>query len=156
MNHPPSLDGLFNEQHHLQLEECRIRQRLTEINQQIHYLLMRHAQMEIPGKRPATIISEKTTASHRVHSRGGSKQRRQWFARGEAIQLMRQVLKDPMRPAQLVHAVMDAKGYAGDLSSAERKKVEAALHQAIINAVKTKALVKDVKGFVKGSRGATA
>lgn len=117
---------------------------------------MRHAHMEILGERPAAVISEKTTAAHRGHNRGGSKQRRQWFARGEAIQLMRRALKGPMRPAQLVHAVMGAKGYAGNLSAPDKKKIEAALHQAIINAVRTKALVKDVKGFVKVSRGATA
>ena len=156
MSRLPSLDSLFDEQRRLQSDASRIHQRLTEINQQILYLLARHAQMESLRERPVTVVSAKTAppAAKGGNGAAGGAQRKKWFARGETAQWIGRVLKGSMRPAEVVHAVMEAKGYAGTLAAPDRKKAEAALHQAIITAVRTKALVRDAKGFVRAGRSA--
>lgn len=159
----PSLDSLFDEQRRLQVEASRITQRLTEINQQILYLLARHAQIETRHERPVTVVSEKTApvraakhaapAAPAAPAAGNGMTRQKWFDRGETGRLIERVLKGPMRPAEIVHAVMDAKGYAKTLAAPDRKKAEAALHQAVITAVRARKLVRDAKGLVRPARG---
>ncbi len=155
MSRLPSLDSLFDEQRRLQADASRIHQRLTEINQQILYLLARHAQMETLRERPVTVVSQRAAspaAKGANRATGSGTQRKKWFARGETAQWIGRVVKGSMRPAEVVHAVMEAKGYAGTLAAPDRKKAEAALHQAIIAAVRTKLLVRDAKGFVRVGR----
>ncbi len=138
MSRMPSLESLFEEQQRLHVDECRIRHRLTEINQQIHYLLSRHAHANVVGGIPATVIGGRKARPSVIKRDAG---RRQWFGRGETSRLIQRVTNGSMRPAQVVHAVMREKGYAETLGVADKKKAEAALHQAVINAVKTNLLI---------------
>jgi len=135
---------LFNRQRELNAEQVRISQELALVNQKILYVLASsvNRSAEVPARAPGV----KAIA----HSKkNGSGRRRSWFERGESIKLMRRVARRAMRPGEVVHAVMDAKGYSKTLSAEDKKRAEAALHQAVIIAVKAGKLTRNADGFVR-------
>ena len=138
------LAALFNQQRELNAEQVRISQELALINQKILYVLATAA--NLAGEMTARAPDVKTIAHSTENGSGG---RRSWFERGESLKLMRRVAKRAMRPAQVVHAVMDAKGYSTTLSSQDKKRVQAALHQAVITAVKAGSLTRNAQGLVR-------
>jgi hypothetical protein len=78
---------------------------------------------------------------------GGS--RRSWFEPGEAAALSQKLLKKPMRRADLVRALADAKGYAGRLSKVDLNRFQVAAYAAIKHAVDAKKLSKATDGTVR-------
>lgn len=74
--------------------------------------------------------------------------RRSWFARDEALGLLRKVAKSPMAPADVVREVGKIKGYSGKLSADDEKRFQGAAYMAIAQALKTKALRRAPKGQV--------
>ena len=78
--------------------------------------------------------------------RRSKRARRSWFAREEAVGLLRKVAKSPKAPADLVREVGRIKGYSGELSTDDEKRFQGAAYMAISQAVKTKALRRTPKG----------
>ena len=142
------LNELFAQQRALNADQIRISQELVGVNQKIHYLLALHAGgasgAGAAAQRAVSIGSAKVTNGLRK-----SGKRQSWFDRGEAVKLIRQVARRSMRPAEVVHAVMDAKGYAGTLSGDDKRRAQSAIHQAVISAVKAGALSRDKEGAVR-------
>jgi hypothetical protein len=142
------LNELFAQQRVLNANQIRISQELVEVNQKIQYLLAVHA-------TGASVAGTSTNGAMRIAnakvSNGLRKngKRQSWFDRGEAVKLIRRVARRSMRPAEVVHAVMDAKGYADTLSADDKKRAQSAIHQAVIAAVKTGALSRDKEGAVR-------
>jgi len=142
------LNELFRQQRALNGEQNRVSQELVEVNQKIQYLLTVHANRAVrvdPKKAP-----ELPSGEARVHNglaKNGARQ--SWFHRGEAVKLIRRAARRSMRPAQVVHAVMDAKGYATSLTREDKKRAEAAIYQAVISAVRAGALLRDDEGAVR-------
>jgi len=135
---------LFHQQRELNAEQVRISQELALVNQKILYVLT-NAVIEsarVRGDAPAM----RAIAQGRAKLPG---KRRSWFERGESLKLIRRVARRAMRPAQVVHAVMDAKGYSKTLSAEDKKRAESALHQAVIIAVKAGKLARNEEGFVR-------
>ncbi len=138
------LSELFNQQRELNAEQLRISQELALVNQKIIYVLATGAQRagEVLVHTPVvTAITRGTT--------NGSGGRRSWFERGESLKLIRRVARRAMRPAEVVHAVMDAKGYSKTLSTEDKKRAQSALHQAVITAVKAGNLTRNGDGSVR-------
>jgi hypothetical protein len=142
------LNDLFMQQRELNAEQFRISQGLVEVNQKIQYLLALHAN-RVSDVGPALAIAVPIGNGRTLKNLRKNGARRSWFDRGEAVKLIRRVARRSMRPAQVVHAVMDAKGYATSLTGDEKKRAEAALHQAVILAVKAGALTRDQEGAVR-------
>ena len=142
-----TLKGLFARQSELNISQARIGEELVLINQKILYLLSGLA-------RPPALTHVAPVAAAKFGSGRPAMgaRRRSWFERGEALKFMRRVAKRPMRPAKVVHAIMDAKGYSERLDGEDRKRAEAALHQAVIAAVKAGALDRDDSGNVRLKR----
>jgi hypothetical protein len=117
---------------------------LTLVNQKIVYVLATNANRAggISGHTPAA----KAIARRKSSASGG---RRSWFERGESLRLIRRVARRAMRPAEVVHAVMDAKGYTKALAAEDKKRAQSALHQAVIMAVKAGNLTRNEEGFVR-------
>ena len=138
------LTKLFEVQRDLNAQQVKISQDLVLVNQKILYALALHAD-HVKGTDTVKAIGP-NAAQMNSHVSGT---RRSWFERGETAKLIRRVVRRAMRPAQVVHAVMDAKGYSKSLDVADRKRVQAALHQAVIIAVKTGTLVRDPSGTVR-------
>ena len=143
-----SLGDLFEQQRALNSEQMRISQDLVLVNQKIQYLLALHAsRLARANDLPALEIR----GAERVGAGGreGRAQRRSWFERGEAVKLIRRIARRPMRPAQVVSAAMDAKGYSASLSGDDKKRAQSALYQAVIAAVKAGALTRRADGAVR-------
>ena len=142
------LNDLFTQQRELNAEQMRISQSLVEVNQKIQYLLAVHANRVANVGTPVSIPApvSKVQVSNGLHE---GRARRSWFDRGEAVKLIRRVARRAMRPGEVVHAVMDAKGYASSLARQDRKRAEAAIHQAVISAVKTGMLTRNADGAVR-------
>ncbi len=142
------LNELFAQQRTLNADQIRISQELVEVNQKIQYLLARHATSPSAagseGHGALRIVNAKVSNGLRKTGK-----RQSWFDRGEAVKLIRRVARRSMRPAEVVHAVMDAKGYAGTLSGKDKKRAQSAIHQAVISAVKAGALSRDKDGAVR-------
>ncbi|HUN94353.1 MAG TPA: hypothetical protein VMU33_20040 [Burkholderiaceae bacterium] len=74
--------------------------------------------------------------------------RKSWFARGEALVLLKKLATKPSTQADLVRAVLAAKGYDKGLASADLKRVQSATFQAIANAIAGKQLAVGKDGRV--------
>jgi hypothetical protein len=142
------LGDLFDQQRQLNAEQLRVTQDLVHVNQKIQYLLSVHAHgasngtskiaIEGPVRRDKVMNGLRKKAS-----------RHAWFERGEAVKLIQKVARRPMRPAQIVHAIMDAKGYASTLAGDDKRRAQSAIHQAVISAVKAGALTRNQAGAVR-------
>ncbi|HXF44760.1 MAG TPA: hypothetical protein VNK91_01440 [Burkholderiaceae bacterium] len=75
-----------------------------------------------------------------------------WFEQGEALALMRKLIKKPMRPVEVIRALAEAKGYAGKLAKPERDRFNWAVISAIKAAVQAKQLVKHKDGKLSVAR----
>jgi hypothetical protein len=138
------LNSLFDRQRELNIAQAQISEELVLINQKILYALCGHARAASQG-----LVAATHTARVGGSRPARSRRRHSWFERGEALKLMKRTVKRPMRPAQVVHAIMSAKGYATTLSGDSKKRAESALHQAVISAVKARALSRDATGKVR-------
>lgn len=142
------LSELFVQQRDLNAEQIRISQELVEVNQKIQYLLVLHANRALEV-RSAVPVTESVSSARMSNGLRKNGIRHSWFDRGEATKLIRRVARRSMRPAQIVHAIMDVKGYTNSLASDDKRRAEAALHQAVISAVKAGALARDRDGAVQ-------
>jgi len=155
-NEPNLLNDLFAQQRELNAAQMRISQELIEVNQKIQYLLAVHANrvasvgtpVAIPAPHAVSAPNSIVKVSNGLR-KGGT--RHSWFERGEAVKLIRRVARRSMRPGEVVHAVMDLKGYAGTLAAQDKKRAEAAIHQAVISAVRSGALARDKAGAVRAN-----
>jgi len=144
------LQELFAQQRTLNADQIRISQELVDVNQKIQYLLAMHASQASGVGSPAAIAApiQKTKVSNGLRK---STARQSWFDRGEAVKIIRRVARKSMRPGQVVHAVMEAKGYAASLATQDKKRAEAAIHQAVISAVKAGVLTRAADGAVRAN-----
>jgi hypothetical protein len=93
-------------------------------------------------------VSTKAPASPAPSVRRPKRVRRSWFARDEAVGLLRKVARSPKAPADLVREVGKIKGYSGKLSADDEKRFQGAAYMAITQALKTKALRRAPKGQI--------
>jgi len=93
------------------------------------------------AKEIAKIDSRLTTlarslGSSRSRVRTAQTDRRQWFAQGEAPQLLRRFARTPKPPADLVRTLAAVKGYDRSLSGRLYKRFETAAFMAVNHAVR--------------------
>lgn len=74
--------------------------------------------------------------------------RRAWFKDGEALTLMRKIVKKPMSQIDIVRALGDSKGYTSKLPEADLKRFQFAAYSAIRHGVVTKKLTKTADGMI--------
>ncbi|MCS6943863.1 MAG: hypothetical protein RMK97_00330 [Sutterellaceae bacterium] len=75
-----------------------------------------------------------------------------WFEQGEALALMRKLIKKPMRPVEVINALAEAKGYAGKLQGMDRNRFNWAVISALKAATDAKQLIKHKDGRVSVPR----
>jgi hypothetical protein len=112
-------------------KQARLFQELQSVTQELANLVAGAGRAKGSGPRSAT-----------------TSKRKSWFKRGEAVMLFKKHATKPLAQADLVRAVLAAKGYDKGLSAADRKRVTSATYQAIANAVVGKALVVGRDGMV--------
>jgi HPt (histidine-containing phosphotransfer) domain-containing protein len=91
-------------------------------------------------------------AAHTIRSvarrRARKTARRSWFARNEAAHLLRKVAKAPKKPADLVRALAEVKGFEETLSARELQRFQGAAFMAINHAIKAKILRRQPSGML--------
>jgi hypothetical protein len=122
---------------------------LAAIDARLHAI----AQAVQGGTRPPAIAEVVQQRSARGASDRRSKRaRRSWFARDEAVGLLRKVAKSPKAPAAIVTELGKLKGYSGRLSPEDERRFQGAAYMAIAQALKNKALRRGPKGQVVAAR----
>ena len=61
---------------------------------------------------------------------------RQWFASGEAVGLMKKIVRAPMTASEIVKALAHAKGYDKGLPPEQLKRFHGTAYMAVSNAIK--------------------
>jgi len=74
---------------------------------------------------------------------------RQWFASGEAVGLMKKLVRTPMPAAEIVKVLAHAKGYDKTLETGQLKRFHGTAYMAVSNAVKAGAATKLKDGRVR-------
>lgn len=88
------------------------------------------------GDAAFEMTSEAGTGAPRPVARKKGRKLRQWFASGEALSLMRRIVKSPMTASEIVKALGHAKGYDKGLAPDQLKRFQGTAYMAVSNAVK--------------------
>jgi hypothetical protein len=116
----------------LELELARVNSRLKAIQQALDV----STRSESNGAgRASPSVSEPATEAKRT-GRKKVRKLRQWFASGEAIGLMKKIVRAPMTASDIVKALAHAKGYDKGLPPEQLKRFQGTAYMAVSNAVK--------------------
>ncbi|HUD25958.1 MAG TPA: hypothetical protein VMQ45_09745 [Burkholderiaceae bacterium] len=120
----------------LELELASVNSRLKAIQQALDV----SARSESNGAgRASQSSSAAATVSAAEAKRSGRKKvrkLRQWFASGEAIGLMKRIVRSPMTASDIVKALAHAKGYDKGLQPEQLKRFQGTAYMAVSNAIK--------------------
>jgi hypothetical protein len=86
------------------------------------------------GSAPA--VSARSEISVKRAGRKKVRKLRQWFTSGEAIGLMKKIVRAPMTASDIVKALAHAKGYDKGLPPEQLKRFQGTAYMAVSNAVK--------------------
>ena len=86
------------------------------------------------GSTPA--VSARSEISVKRAGRKKVRKLRQWFTSGEAIGLMKKIVRAPMTASDIVKALAHAKGYDKGLPPEQLKRFQGTAYMAVSNAVK--------------------
>jgi len=94
----------------------------------------------------AEVVAQRATRG--ASDRRSKRARRSWFARAEAVGLLRKVARSPKAPAAIVTELGKIKGYSGKLSPEDERRFQGAAYMAIAQALKNKALRRGPNGQI--------
>jgi hypothetical protein len=81
-------------------------------------------------------VSARSEISVKRAGRKKVRKLRQWFSSGEAIGLMKKIVRAPMTASDIVKALAHAKGYDKGLPPEQLKRFQGTAYMAVSNAVK--------------------
>lgn len=87
------------------------------------------------AKMPSAASSRPEVAPGRP-GRKRARKLRQWFASGEAVGLMKRIVRSPMTASDIVKALAHAKGYDKGLPPEQLKRFQGTAYMAVSNAIK--------------------
>lgn len=120
----------------LELELGNVNSKLKAIQQ----ALATSARVEPDGVgRVSGATSTASTGPEIIKRRAGRKKvrkLRQWFTSGEAIGLMKRIVRTPMTASDIVKALTHAKGYDKGLPPEQLKRFQGTAYMAVSNAIK--------------------
>jgi hypothetical protein len=133
----------------LELELATVNSRLKAIQQ----ALGAAASVEANGagrtsRTPATVSTGSDVATRRS-ARKRVRKLRQWFASGEAVGLMKRIVRAPMTASDIVKALAHAKGYDKGLPPEQLKRFQGTAYMAVSNAIKAGNAVRLKDGRVR-------
>jgi hypothetical protein len=90
------------------------------------------------GRAPeaATEMPSRAETTAKRAGRKKTRKLRQWFASGEAVSLMKRIVRSPMTASDIVKALAHAKGYDKGLPPEQLKRFQGTAYMAVSNAVK--------------------
>jgi hypothetical protein len=101
-----------------------------------------------PSKMPVTVTSRSEIAPARS-GRKKVRKLRQWFSSGEAVGLMKRIVRAPMTASDIVKALAHAKGYDKGLPPEQLKRFQGTAYMAVSNAIKAGNAVRMKDGRVR-------
>ena len=118
----------------LELELARVNSKLKAIQQ----ALEASAHVGSNGARASEAANDMPARGETAKRAARKKTRklRQWFASGEAVSLMKRIVRTPMTASDIVKALAHAKGYDKGLPPEQLKRFQGTAYMAVSNAVK--------------------
>jgi len=113
----------------LEIELASVNSRLKAIQQAL-------ATSAHTGSNGAARASEGAVATGKRPARKKARKLRQWFTSGEAVGLMKRIVRAPMTASEIVKALAHAKGYDKGLPPEQLKRFQGTAYMAVSNAVK--------------------
>jgi hypothetical protein len=119
----------------LELELASVNSKLKAIQ---HALTSARVESTDSGRRgeSATVAAPKSESAAKRPGRKKVRKLRQWFASGEAVGLMKKIVRAPMTASEIVKALAHAKGYDKGLPAEQLKRFHGTAYMAVSNAVK--------------------
>ncbi len=119
----------------LELELESVNSRLKAIQQALN--ASARAESNGAGRSGSTAaVSARSEISVKRAGRKKVRKLRQWFTSGEAIGLMKKIVRAPMTASEIVKALAHAKGYDKGLPPEQLKRFQGTAYMAVSNAVK--------------------
>jgi hypothetical protein len=78
----------------------------------------------------------RSEAAEKRSARKKGRKLRQWFTSGEAVGLMKRIVRTPMTASEIVKALAHAKGYDKGLPPEQLKRFQGTAYMAVSNAIK--------------------
>jgi hypothetical protein len=94
-------------------------------------------------------VAPKTEVATKRPGRKKGRKLHQWFASGEAVGLMKRIVRTPMTASDIVKALTHAKGYDKGLAPEQLKRFQGTAYMAVSNAVKAGAATRLKDGRVR-------
>jgi hypothetical protein len=120
----------------LELELDSVNARLKAIQQALNA----SARVEPNGAGRASGATSSVSAKPEISVKRAGRKKvrklRQWFSSGEAIGLMKKIVRAPMTASDIVKALAHAKGYDKGLPPEQLKRFQGTAYMAVSNAVK--------------------
>ncbi|HEX4583301.1 MAG TPA: hypothetical protein VH183_00615 [Burkholderiaceae bacterium] len=120
----------------LELELASVNTKLKAIQQ----ALDASARAESNGAGRIAVTSSAGSSRSEVATRRPARKKvrklRQWFASGEAVGLMKRIVRTPMTASDIVKALAHAKGYDKGLPPEQLKRFQGTAYMAVSNAIK--------------------
>ena len=133
----------------LELELARVNSKLKAVRQALEV----SARSDADGSgRASASASAAPSSSPLATKRAGRKRTRklrQWFASGEALGLMKRLVRAPMTSSDIVKTLAHAKGYDKGLPPEQLKRFQGTAYMAVSNAIKAGNATKLKDGRVR-------
>ena len=133
----------------LELELANVNSRLKAIQQALDASIRAESNGAGRGSETASTVSSRSEISIRRTARKKVRKLRQWFASGEAVGLMKRIVRAPMTASDIVKALAHVKGYDKGLPPEQLKRFQGTAYMAVSNAIKAGNAVRMKDGRVR-------
>jgi hypothetical protein len=132
----------------LELELANVNSRLKAVQQALGASAPADANGAGRASRMAAAVSTGSEVAKRS-VRKKVRKLRQWFTSGEAVGLMKRIVRAPMTASDIVKALAHAKGYDKGLPPEQLKRFQGTAYMAVSNAIKAGNAVRMKDGRVR-------
>jgi hypothetical protein len=133
----------------LEIELASVTSKLKAIQQALDVSVRHEANGPDRGSRMASTASSGAEAPSGRPGRKKGRKLRQWFSSGEAVGLMKRIVRTPMPASEIVKRLAHEKGYDKGLPPEQLKRFQGTAYMAVSNAVKAGTAVKLKDGRVR-------
>jgi len=133
----------------LELELANVNSRLKAVQQALGASAPADANGAGRASRMAAAVSTGSEVATKRSLRKKVRKLRQWFTSGEAVGLMKRIVRAPMTASDIVKALAHAKGYDKGLPPEQLKRFQGTAYMAVSNAIKAGNAVRMKDGRVR-------
>jgi hypothetical protein len=120
----------------LEFELASVNSKLKAIQQALDISARAAANGPDRGSKMMGVAASKAEPSAGRGGRKKARKLRQWFSSGEAVTLMKRIVRSPMTASDIVKALAHTKGYDKGLPPEQLKRFQGTAYMAVSNAIK--------------------